>query len=169
MATKIMRLLVYIVVWAQAYFHTKWHIDPPSPLAIIDMGRKKLEWADVLFGGGWSTSSKTLPGPKPTFVPSGILIHQAGYIMLDGDPAPPSKKWGTPPPSILGPCLLWPNVWMCPDCSWFGGRPQQGPHCVSYLAPPQKKRKGAHATIFGPCMSVVARRLGASRCLLVRR
>jgi len=47
-----MRLLVYIVVWAQAYFHTKWHIDPPSPLAIIDMGRKKLEWADVLFGGG---------------------------------------------------------------------------------------------------------------------
>ena len=30
-----------------------------------------------------------------------------GHIVLDGDPAPPPQKGGTPP--IFGPCLLWPN------------------------------------------------------------
>ena len=30
-----------------------------------------------------------------------------GYIVLDGDPAPPPNR-GTPPP-IFGPCLLLPN------------------------------------------------------------
>jgi len=28
------------VIWAEAYFHTKWHLDPCSHLATTDMGRK---------------------------------------------------------------------------------------------------------------------------------
>jgi len=31
-----------------------------------------------------------------------------GHIVLDGDPAPPSRKGHIPTPSF-GPCLLWPN------------------------------------------------------------
>ena len=38
MATKIMGLVVYNVALAKAYVRTKWHIDPSSRLAIIDMG-----------------------------------------------------------------------------------------------------------------------------------
>jgi len=40
MAMKIMRLVVYNVAWAEAYLPTKWHIDPSSRLATIDIGRK---------------------------------------------------------------------------------------------------------------------------------
>jgi len=28
------------VSWAEAYIHTKWHLDASSRLAIIEMGRK---------------------------------------------------------------------------------------------------------------------------------
>jgi len=38
-----------------------------------------------------------------------------GHIVLDGDPAPPTK--GVEPP-IFGPCLLWPNGWMDQDATW---------------------------------------------------
>jgi len=31
---------VEYVAWADAYFRTKWHLDPSSRLATIDMGRK---------------------------------------------------------------------------------------------------------------------------------
>jgi len=38
------------VAWAEAYLHTKWHLDPSSRLATIDMGRK---FGSMLpFGGG---------------------------------------------------------------------------------------------------------------------
>ena len=30
-----------------------------------------------------------------------------GYIVLDGDPAPPRKGHSSPP--LFGPCLLWPR------------------------------------------------------------
>jgi len=41
-----------------------------------------------------------------------------GDIVLDGDPAPPWKGVQQPP-SLFGPCLLWPN-----------GRPSQQLHEV---------------------------------------
>jgi len=41
-----------------------------------------------------------------------------GDIVLDGDPAPPSKKGGGTAPPIFGPCLLWSNGWMDKDASW---------------------------------------------------
>jgi len=48
----------------------------------------------------------------------------AGHIVLDGDPAPKGA------PTILDPCLLWPNGWMDQDVTWCGGRPQPRRHCV---------------------------------------
>jgi len=44
-----------------------------------------------------------------------------GYIVLDGDLAPPPSKGHSPP--IFGPCLLWPNGWMYQDATSCGGRP----------------------------------------------
>jgi len=35
-----MGLVVYIVAWAEAFFRTKWHLDPSSGLATTDMGRE---------------------------------------------------------------------------------------------------------------------------------
>ena len=47
----------------------------------------------------------------------------AGYIVLDGDPAPlgPLQKRAEPP--IFGQRLLWPNGWMDQDGTWYGGSP----------------------------------------------
>ena len=38
------------VAWADAYLRTKWHLDPSSRLATIDMGRKL--GAPLPFRGG---------------------------------------------------------------------------------------------------------------------
>jgi len=35
-----MRLVVYNVALVEAYLRTKWHLDPSSRLATIDIGRK---------------------------------------------------------------------------------------------------------------------------------
>jgi len=40
MAMTIMELVVYNVEWDEAYLRTKWHLDPYSRLATIDMGLK---------------------------------------------------------------------------------------------------------------------------------
>jgi len=32
--------ILHNVAWAKAYLHTKWHLDPSSRLATIDMGQK---------------------------------------------------------------------------------------------------------------------------------
>jgi len=39
MAMKIMGSVLYNVAWAEAYLSTKWHLDPSSHFAAIDMGR----------------------------------------------------------------------------------------------------------------------------------
>ena len=40
--------------WAEAYLHTKWHLDTSSRLATIEMGRKLGKGLHPLRGeGGW--------------------------------------------------------------------------------------------------------------------
>ena len=61
--------------WAEAYLRTKWHLDPSSRFATTDMGRNL---GTVPLGGGAVSASNTmLPRPRPTIVPSGILINPA--------------------------------------------------------------------------------------------
>jgi len=66
------------VAWAGAYLHTKWHLNPPSCLATADMDQK-LGAVPLLFflGGGEAgyPSNTMWPGPRPTCMPSFILIH----------------------------------------------------------------------------------------------
>jgi len=77
-------------------------------------------------------------------------------IVLDGEPAPLSKK-GAEPPLIFGPCLLWPNCWMDQGGTWHGGGPWSRPHCArwGHSSPPPKRGR---APQFWP-MSIVANRL----------
>jgi len=88
-----------------------------------------------------------------------------GDFVLDGDPAPLPKK-GAEPPKIFCPCLLWPNGWMAQDGTWHGGRLQPRRLCVRGGPSPSPKRGRSPLSNFRP-ISIVARRLDASRCHLV--
>jgi len=87
-----------------------------------------------------------------------------GHIVLDGTQLPLPR--GALPP-IFGPCLLWQNGWMDQDGTWHGGGSGPG-HIVldGDLGTPPKK--GAEVPNFRT-ISIVAKRLGASRCHLVWR
>jgi len=77
------------LVKAKAYLHAKFHCDPPSRLATIDMDRglygrrqslrpkiSNVEAAVPLSVGGAASPSYTVwPGPRPTRMPSFILIY----------------------------------------------------------------------------------------------
>jgi len=52
MATKITGLVVHSVAWAEAYLRTKWHPDPLSGLATIDMGQKEGAAVPLAVGAG---------------------------------------------------------------------------------------------------------------------
>jgi len=68
------------MAWCEAYHCTKWHLDPSRRLAITDIGRKLGGLCPPPFflgGGAGSTSSTMRPGPRPTSLTSGILIHPA--------------------------------------------------------------------------------------------
>ena len=40
------------VLWAEAYLHTKWHLDTSSRVATIEMGRQLVRGLRLLFGEG---------------------------------------------------------------------------------------------------------------------
>ena len=92
------------MAWAEAYLRTKLHLGASRNLATTDMGRV------FLFGGGgcapWggagSASNTMLPGPRPTSIPSGILIHPAVW-----------------------PQQTWAENWGCYATFWGGAL---GPH-----------------------------------------
>jgi len=72
----------------------------------------------------------------------------------------PLPKKGAELPPIFIPCLLWPNGWM------EEGRPRPRPHCARWGPSFPSPKKGTTSN-FQP-MSVVAKRLGGSRCQLVQ-
>jgi len=61
-----------------------------------------------------------------------------GDFVLDGDSDLPSPKSGQKPAPIFGPFLLWPNVRMHQDVTWYGGRPQPRGLCVRWGPNPPK-------------------------------
>ena len=79
------------VAWAEVYLHTKWHLDPSSRLATIDLGQKLGGWCALFFFGGeaGSPSITKSPGPRPTSIPSGILVHPAVWPQQTL-----AKNWG---------------------------------------------------------------------------
>jgi len=113
------------VAWAEAYLHTKWHLDPSSRSARIDMGRKLGALPHFRKGSGVAINNTMSLGSRPTFLPSGILIHPAiwpqqilvencgGCVPLgDGDGSPPNTAWPGPrPTSVPSFILIHPTVW----------------------------------------------------------
>ena len=65
------------VAWAEAYLHTKWHLDASRCLATIEMGQKLRGSAPFLGRVDGSPSSTMWPRLRPTSMPSTILIHPA--------------------------------------------------------------------------------------------
>jgi len=51
-----------------------------------------------------------------------------GHIVLDEDPVPLPKKGHSPQ---ISADVLWPNGRMDHDATWYEGRPQPRPHCVT--------------------------------------
>jgi len=94
------KLTKHNVAWAEAYLPAKWHLDPSSRLATIDMGRKLGGCAPFSWGGGAGFPSNTKsPWPRSTSVPSDIFIHPAVW---------PQKTWA--------------ENWGCLLVSFFGWR-----------------------------------------------
>ena len=81
-------------------------------------------------------------------------------------PRSPSPKRGRSPAQIFGPCLLWPNGWMDEAGTWHAGRPQPRRLCVRWEPSPPPQKGPSPLPNFLP-ISVVAKRLDASRCHLV--
>jgi len=65
----------------------------------------------LIHPGGWT---KMPLGMEVGLVP--------GDFVLDGTQLP--QKKGHSPHPVFGPCLLWSNVWMDDDATWYGGKPQ---------------------------------------------
>jgi len=59
---------------------TMWHLDPSSRLATMNMN-----WGcDCFWGRGAESASNTMSsGPRPTSVPSGMLIHPSRLATID--------------------------------------------------------------------------------------
>ena len=90
-----------------------------------------------------------------------------GDFVLIGDHALPSPKGGEAPlpKKKFGPCLLWPNGWMDQDATWHEGMPQ--PRRLCYMGTQPLPQKGAEPLPNFRPISIVAKRLDASRCHLV--
>ena len=86
--------------------------------------------------------------PLGTEVGRGLSVHTTLCYM---GPRSPHLKKAQPP--LLGPCLLWPNVWMDQDATWYEGTFQPRPHCVTWGSNSPKR---GTAPNFRP-MSIVAK------------
>ena len=62
---------------AEAYLHNKWHLDPSSRLSSVHKRHGlKIGGGALPFLGAHESPSNTMwPKPRPTFLPSFILIH----------------------------------------------------------------------------------------------
>jgi len=93
------------VAWTEAHFHTKCHLDPSRRLATIDIGRKLGVLPPFWDGVPGSPSNTMSLGPRPTSLPSGILIHPAIWHNRYG------PKTGSCAP--LGEGELGPHLTQC--------------------------------------------------------
>ena len=70
------------VACAETYLPTKWHLDPSGRLATTDMDLK-LKAVPLSGGEAGSPFNTISPGPRPSSLPSGIVIHPAVFATTD--------------------------------------------------------------------------------------
>ena len=90
-----------------------------------------------------------------------------GHDVIDGDPAPLPKRRQSPQFSAHFYCGQTAGCIKMPIGTWYRVRPQPRRLCVRWR-PSSPPKKGGQPLNFRP-MSIVAKRLDASRCHLVRR
>ena len=84
-------------------------------LATIHVGRKVGGCCAPFRGGRWFPSNSMWPEPRPTSVPSGILIHPAVWPQQTW-----TKNWG-----LL--CPFWGREWSSSNTMWPWLRPASIP------------------------------------------
>ena len=113
------------MAWADAYLHAKFHLDQSNHLATTDIGQIGGAVRPFLEGGAGSPSNIMSPGPRPTSVPSGILIHPAVWpqqtwaknwglcpFSRGGAGSPSNTMWPGPrPTSMPSFILIHPTIW----------------------------------------------------------
>jgi len=115
-----------------------------SCLSVCDVG--------ALWPNGWMDQDETWHAGRP---------RPRTHCVRWG-PSSPSPKGAQPP--IFGPYLLWPNGCMTQDATGYGGRPRPRRLCVRWgPRSPSSKRERSPLPNFRP-ISIVAKRLDASRC-----
>jgi len=100
------------VAWAEAYLCTKWHLDPSSCLATIDMGRKvggcALFWRGEL---GPLLTQCRLEGGLPPYEVASWSIQPFGHNRYGPKIEAAMPLWGR------GSCVpIWHNVAMAEAC-----------------------------------------------------
>jgi len=90
-----------------------------------------------------------------------VGLSQSDFL-LDGDPAPSPK---TSP--IFGPFLLRPNGWMHQDATWYGVGLSPGDFVFDGDTAPTPQEGGGAPLPNFRSISIVTKRLDASRCHLV--
>ena len=116
--------------WAEAYLHTKWHLDASSRLGARNGPKIEEGLRPLSREGAGSPSITKSPGPRPSSIPSDILIHAAiwprqiwtenwgGLCPFGGGGAgsPSNTMWRGPRPTYVPSfILIRPIVW--PQCT----------------------------------------------------
>ena len=109
-----------------------------------------------LLPNGWMDEAGTWHGGRPR--PRRFCVRWG--------PSSPSPKGGGTPSPIFGTFLLLPNGWMHQDATWYGGRPPPRRLCIRWGTPLSPKSGRSPLPNLRP-ISIVAKRLDASRCHLV--
>jgi len=78
------------VAWAEAYLHTKWHLNPSNHNRY---GPKNGGLCPFVGGGAGSPCNTRWPGPRPTCMPSFILIHQTVWPQYTNITDRTDRQW----------------------------------------------------------------------------
>jgi len=118
----------------------------------------------------------TAPNFRSIFLrPNGCMDQDVTWCGARPRPRRLCVKWGPRSPSqrgaqfspIFGPFLLWPNGSMHQYATWYGCWPQPRGLCVRSRPSPPSPTKGAEPPPNFRPISIVPKRLDASRCHLV--
>ena len=131
--------------------HIVLNVDPAPPKG----AQPTNFWPMSVVANGWMDEDATWCGGRPW--PRRHFVRWG--------PSSPLQKGGIAPRPIFGPYLLWPNGCVDQHATWYGGTHRLRPLCQ--MGTPLPSQKGAeHFPNFRP-MSIVTKRLDASRCRLI--